>query len=323
MQSFTPEQIRQIALGTIHEEASAIQNLEQYINDDFLTCVDLILKSPGRVIVTGIGKSANIASKLVSTFNSTGTPASFMHAADAIHGDLGMIKNEDIIICLSKSGDTPEIKVLVPLLKLMGNKLIGMVGNLNSYLARNADYILNTTVQREACPNNLAPTASTTAQLVMGDALAVALLECRGFTREDFAKYHPGGALGKRLYLRVSDLYINNEKPEVQTDDDMKSVLLEISSKRLGATAVLKGKKLAGIITDGDIRRMLHRETPVDKLRAEDIMTRNPLTISADILVADALDIMRKNNVTQILVLENEEYAGVVHLHDILKEGII
>lgn len=323
MQSFTPEQIRQIALGTIHEEASAIQNLEQYINDDFLTCVDLILKSPGRVIVTGIGKSANIASKLVSTFNSTGTPASFMHAADAIHGDLGMIKNEDIIICLSKSGDTPEIKVLVPLLKLMGNKLIGMVGNLNSYLARNADYILNTTVQREACPNNLAPTASTTAQLVMGDALAVALLECRGFTREDFAKYHPGGALGKRLYLRVSDLYINNEKPEVQTEDDMKSVLLEISSKRLGATAVLNGKKLAGIITDGDIRRMLHRETPVDKLRAEDIMTRNPLTISADILVADALDIMRKNNVTQILVLENEEYAGVVHLHDILKEGII
>lgn len=323
MQSFTPEQIRQIALGTIHEEASAIQNLEHYINDDFLTCVDLILKSPGRVIVTGIGKSANIASKLVSTFNSTGTPASFMHAADAIHGDLGMIKNEDIIICLSKSGDTPEIKVLVPLLKLMGNKLIGMVGNLNSYLARNADYILNTTVQREACPNNLAPTASTTAQLVMGDALAVALLECRGFTREDFAKYHPGGALGKRLYLRVSDLYINNEKPEVQVDDDMKSVLLEISSKRLGATAVLNGKKLAGIITDGDIRRMLHRETQVDKLRAEDIMTRNPLTISADILVADALDIMRKNNVTQILVLVNEEYAGVVHLHDILKEGII
>lgn len=323
MQSFTPEQIRQIALGTIHEEASAIQNLEQYINDDFLTCVDLILKSPGRVIVTGIGKSANIASKLVSTFNSTGTPASFMHAADAIHGDLGMIKNEDIIICLSKSGDTPEIKVLVPLLKLMGNKLIGMVGNLNSYLARNADYILNTTVQREACPNNLAPTASTTAQLVMGDALAVALLECRGFTRKDFAKYHPGGALGKRLYLRVSDLYINNEKPEVQADDDMKSVLLEISSKRLGATAVLNGKKLAGIITDGDIRRMLHRETPVDKLKAEDIMTRNPLTISADILVADALDIMRKNNVTQILVLVNEEYAGVVHLHDILKEGII
>lgn len=323
MQSFTPEQIRQIAIGAIHEEASAIQNLEQYINNDFLTCVDLILKSPGRVIVTGIGKSANIASKLVSTLNSTGTPASFMHAADAIHGDLGMIKNEDIIICLSKSGDTPEIKVLVPLLKLMGNKLIGMVGNLNSYLARNADYILNTTVQREACPNNLAPTASTTAQLVMGDALAVALLECRGFTREDFARYHPGGALGKRLYLRVSDLYINNEKPEVQVSDDMKSVLLEISSKRLGATAVLNGKKLAGIITDGDIRRMLHRETPVDKLRAEDIMTRNPLTINADILVADALDIMRKNNVTQILVLENEEYAGVVHLHDILKEGII
>jgi arabinose-5-phosphate isomerase len=319
----TPEQIRQIALRTIREEATAISQLVDFVDDNFPACVNLILNSSGRVIVTGIGKSANIASKLVSTLNSTGTPASFMHAADAIHGDLGMIRNEDVIICLSKSGDTPEIKVLLPLLKLMGNKLIALVGNTDSYLARNADYILNTTVYREACPNNLAPTASTTAQLVMGDALAVALLECRGFTREDFAKYHPGGALGKRLYLRVADLYTNNEKPAVQVDDDMQTVLLEISSKRLGATAVLNGQKLVGIITDGDIRRMLHRKAPLESLKATDIMTRDPLAINAEILIADALDIMRKNNITQILVLENNEYAGVVHLHDILKEGII
>lgn len=319
----TPEQIRQIALRTISEEATAIAQLVDFVDDSFPACVELILNSPGRVIVTGIGKSANIAAKLVSTLNSTGTPSSFMHAADAIHGDLGMIRNEDVIICLSKSGDTPEIKVLLPLLKLMGNKLIAIVGNSESYLARNSDYIINASVRREACPNNLAPTASTTAQLVMGDALAVALLECRGFTREDFAKYHPGGALGKRLYLKVSDLYVNNEKPEVQLDDDMQSVLLEISSKRLGATAVLDNKKLVGIITDGDIRRMLHRQIPLDKVKARDIMTLAPLAIEAKTLIADALDIMRKNNITQILVLENGEYAGVVHLHDILKEGII
>lgn len=319
----TPEQIRQIALRTIKEEATAIGQLVDFVDDSFPACVELILNSPGRVIVTGIGKSANIAAKLVSTLNSTGTPAGFMHAADAIHGDLGMIRNEDVIICLSKSGDTPEIKVLLPLLKLMGNKLIAIVGNAESYLARNSDYIINASVQREACPNNLAPTASTTAQLVMGDALAVALLECRGFTREDFAKYHPGGALGKRLYLRVSDLYTNNEKPEVQLDEDLQTVLLEISSKRLGATAVLDQKKLVGIITDGDIRRMLHRQIPLEKLKARDIMTPAPLAIEAQTLIVDALDIMRKNNITQILVLENEKYAGVVHLHDILKEGII
>ncbi|HPE58457.1 MAG: KpsF/GutQ family sugar-phosphate isomerase [Lentimicrobiaceae bacterium] len=319
----TAEDIYQIAVRTISEEASAIGNLSHYLTDDFVACTELILHSKGRVIVTGIGKSANIAAKIVSTLNSTGTPSIFMHAADAIHGDLGMIRSEDVIICLSKSGDTPEIKVLVPLLKLMGNKLIGLVGNTNSYLAHNADYVINSTVEREACPNNLAPTASTTAQLVMGDALAVALLECRGFTREDFARYHPGGALGKRLYLRVSDLFTNNEKPEVQLNDDMKSVILEISSKRLGATAVLDGSRLKGIITDGDIRRMLHRESPVHQLKAADIMTKDPLTIQSDILVADALDVMRKNNITQILVLDGEEYVGVIHLHDILKEGII
>lgn len=319
----TSEEIHQIALRTISEEALAIGNLSRYLTGDFVNSVEVILNSTGRVIVTGIGKSANIAAKIVSTLNSTGTPAIFMHAADAIHGDLGMIRPEDVIICLSKSGDTPEIKVLVPLLKLMGNKLIGLVGNVDSYLAHNADLVLNTTVEREACPNNLAPTASTTAQLVMGDALAVALLECRGFTREDFARYHPGGAIGKRLYLRVSDLFQTNEKPEVQITDDMRSVILEISSKRLGATAVLDGQALAGIITDGDIRRMLHREGPVDKLKAADIMTHDPMTIQSDILVADALDVMRKNNITQILVLDGEVYVGVIHLHDILKEGII
>ncbi len=319
----TKEDIRAIALRTIKEEASAIDNLSEYLTDDFEKTVNLILQSQGRVIVTGIGKSANIASKLVSTLNSTGTPAIFMHAADAIHGDLGTIRDGDIVICLSKSGDTPEIKVLAPLIKTLGNKLIALVGNTDSFLARNADFVLNTTVKREACPNNLAPTASTTAQLVMGDALAVALLECRGFTREDFARYHPGGALGKRLYLRVSDIYKGNEKPEVQMDDDMKSVILEISSKRLGATAVLDGDILTGIITDGDIRRMLHRDTPFQNLKARDIMTHAPLTIQSDILVADALDIMRKNNITQILVMDDKKYAGVVHLHDILKEGII
>ncbi|MHC1778176.1 MAG: SIS domain-containing protein [Lentimicrobium sp.] len=317
------EEINPLAQRIIREEAAAIGQLGKYLTSDFEKSVELILNSKGRVIVTGIGKSANIAAKIVSTFNSTGTPAIFMHAADAIHGDLGMIRPEDVIICLSKSGDTPEIKVLVPLLKIMGNKLIALVGNVDSFLARNADLVINSTVDREACPNNLAPTASTTAQLVMGDALAVVLLECRGFTREDFARYHPGGALGKRLYLRVSDLYRNNEKPEVQVDDDMRSVILEISSKRLGATAVLNGEKLAGIITDGDIRRMLHREGPVHLLKAADIMTRDPLTINADILVADALDVMRKNNITQILVLDNDRYVGVIHLHDILKEGII
>jgi arabinose-5-phosphate isomerase len=319
----TTEEINQIARRTIREEAAAIGQLEKYLNGDFVKSIELILNTKGRVIVTGIGKSANIAAKIVSTFNSTGTPSIFMHAADAIHGDLGMIRPEDVIICLSKSGDTPEIKVLVPLLKIMGNKLIGLVGNIESYLARNADLVINSTVDREACPNNLAPTASTTAQLVMGDTLAVALLECRGFTQEDFAKYHPGGALGKRLYLRVADLFGNNEKPEVQLNDDMRSVILEISSKRLGATAVLDGEKLVGIITDGDIRRMLHREGPVNLLKAADIMTRDPQTINADILVADALDVMRKNNITQILVMDNDRYVGVIHLHDILKEGII
>lgn len=319
----TSDEIRQIALQTITDEASAIEGLKNSINDDFIKCVEHILQSNGRVVVTGIGKSANIAAKIVSTLNSTGTQAVFMHAADAVHGDLGMIRQDDIIICLSKSGNTPEIKVLVPLLKLMGNKLVALVGNIDSYLAMQADLILDSTVGREACPNNLAPTSSTTAQLVMGDALAVALLECRGFTSGDFARYHPGGALGKRLYLRVADLYINNEKPVVTPGTGIREIILEISSKRLGCTAVVENENLEGIITDGDLRRMLQGSTDVSGLKATDILSRHPLTITPDSLVSDALDLMRSRNVTQLLVIDNGKYLGVIHLHDILKEGII
>jgi len=319
----TPEQIKQIAKQTIAEESSAIEGLINSINNDFVKCVELILQSNGRVVVTGIGKSANIAAKIVSTLNSTGTQAVFMHAADAVHGDLGMIRQEDIIICLSKSGNTPEIKVLVPLLKLMGNKLVAMVGNIESYLALQADVILNTTVPREACPNNLAPTSSTTAQLVMGDALAVALLECRGFTAGDFARYHPGGALGKRLYLRVADLYIINEKPVVEPGTGIREIILEISSKRLGCTAVAENESLIGIITDGDLRRMLQGNTDVTSLKASDILSPHPLTVTSDALVSDALDMMRSRNITQLLVVNSGKYLGVIHLHDILKEGII
>jgi arabinose-5-phosphate isomerase len=319
----THDEIKQIALKTIADEASAIDGLKNSVNSDFVKCVELILQSDGKVVVTGIGKSANIAAKLVSTLNSTGTQAVFMHAADAVHGDLGMIRPEDIVICLSKSGNTPEIKVLVPLLKLLGNKLVALVGNTESYLALQADLILDSTVEREACPNNLAPTSSTTAQLVMGDALAVALLECRGFTAGDFARYHPGGALGKRLYLRVADLYINNQKPVVAPEADIREIILEISSKRLGCTAVIENDRLAGIITDGDLRRMLQGRTDVALLKAADILSPKPLTVTSDALVSDALDLMRSKNITQLLVVDDEKYLGVIHLHDILKEGII
>jgi len=319
----TPGEIKQIALQTISEETSAIEGLKNSINNDFVKCVELIMQSNGRVVVTGIGKSANIAAKIVSTLNSTGTQAVFMHAADAVHGDLGMIRQEDIVICLSKSGNTPEIKVLVPLLKLMGNKLVALVGNISSYLALQADVILDSSVSREACPNNLAPTSSTTAQLVMGDALAVALLECRGFTAGDFARYHPGGALGKRLYLRVADLYINNEKPVITPDTGIREIILEISSRRLGCTAVVEDGKLYGIITDGDLRRMLQGNTDVSGLKARDILSPDPLKVTSDALVSDALDLMRSRNITQLLVVDNGTYLGVIHLHDILKEGII
>lgn len=317
------EEIQSIAISTIDNELSAVSGLKTSINIDFVHCVERIIQSDGRVILTGIGKSANIARKIVSTLNSTGTPAIFMHAADAVHGDLGIIREDDIIVCMSKSGETPEIKVLVPLLKSRKNFLIAMVGNSSSYLAKHADLVLDTTVEKEACPNNLVPTASTTAQLVMGDALAMALLSCRGFTPEDFARFHPGGSLGKRMYLKVSDLYKNNEKPMVGPADDVKDVIMEISSKRLGAAAVVEGNKLLGIITDGDLRRMLEQKVDIDKLTALDIMTANPSAIEEDELVVNALEMMRENKITQLPVLKNGDYVGVVHMHDIIKEGII
>lgn len=319
----TSDALKQVAIRTIKDEATAIKNLSGSVNDDFLECVRRIIKSKGRVVVTGIGKSAIVGQKIVATFNSTGTPAIFMHAADAIHGDLGIVQKDDIIICLSKSGETPEIKVLVPLLKQQGSLLISFVGNTKSYLALQSDYVIDTTVSREACPNNLAPTSSTTAQMVMGDALAVCLLEARGFTAGDFAKFHPGGALGKQMYLKVSDIYVHNQKPLVKVTDDIKQVILEISSKRLGATAVIEKGKVAGIITDGDLRRMLEKGGEFGKLRAKDIMSLKPKTIEPSTLVIDALGIMRQNNITQLLVVEKTTYKGVIHLHDILNEGII
>ena len=317
------DSIKQIAISTIKKESEAISGLINSINDDFVKCVELIYRSKGKVIVTGIGKSAIIGSKMVATFNSTGTPSVFMHAADAIHGDLGTIQKGDTVICLSKSGETPEIKVLVPLLKIYGSSLIAIVGNRNSYLAAHADFILDASVAEEACPNNLAPTSSTTAQLVIGDALAVCLLEYRGFTKGDFAKFHPGGAIGKELYLKVSDLYKNNQVPKVNINDPVKNVILEISSSRLGATAVLENNKLAGVVTDGDLRRMLEKNMDFIHLTAKDIMTKNPKTIEPEMMVVDALGLMRKNNITQLLVLKNGKYVGIIHLHDILKEGII
>jgi len=319
----TSEEIKQIALHTIRTELDAIKGLESGINDDFSGVVELILESKGRVVITGIGKSALIANKIVSTFNSTGTPAIFMHAADAIHGDLGIIQEDDIVLCLSKSGETPEIKILIPLLRQHGNKMVALVGNRDSYLARSADFIVDVTVPKEACPHNLAPTSSSTAQMVMGDALAIALLECRGFTPGDFARLHPGGALGKKLYLRVSDLYINNEVPKVEINADIRKVIMEISAKRLGATAVMSDGKFTGIITDGDLRRMLQKNERISGITAKDIMTANPKTITAGSLVVEALSIMRKYNITQLPVFDNDKYVGVIHLHDILKEGIL
>lgn len=311
------------AILTLTEESEAVMALTKRIGESFVESVTSIAESPGRVVVTGIGKSADIGRKIVSTFNSTGTPALFMHAADAIHGDLGTITSEDIILCLSKSGDSPEIKVLVPLIKGFGNKLIGMVGNTSSFLALHADLVLDTTVEREACPNNLAPTSSTAAQLAMGDALAVALLKYRGFSVGDFAKYHPGGALGKKLYLRVADLAAANPKPVVTSSSTAQEVIIEISSRRLGATAVIDDGVLKGIVTDGDLRRMLQKHPSFLGLVAADLLSANPKTISSSELVVDALDIMRKNNITQLLVVDDGEYKGVIHLHDILKEGII
>jgi len=311
------------AKETILIESNAIANLVNFIDADFEASVKYILNSKGRVIVTGIGKSANIATKIVATFNSTGTPAIFMHAADAIHGDLGAIQNDDVVICISKSGNTPEIKVLVPLIQNYGNKIIAITGNVDSFLGTNADFALNTFVEKEACPNNLAPTTSTTAQLVMGDALAVCLLKLKGFSSNDFAKYHPGGALGKRLYLRVSDLIKNNEIPKVNKDSSITKVIVEITEKRLGVTAVVENDKIVGIITDGDIRRMLSKSTEINSLSANDIMSKNPKTISINAMAIDALETLEANDITQILVTnDTSDYLGVVHLHDLIKEGI-
>ena len=282
-----------------------------------------MLNNQGNIIFSGIGKSAIIAQKIVATMNSTGTTSVFMHAADAIHGDLGIIRDKDLIVLLSKSGETPEIKVLVPLIKLRGNTIIAIVGNRNSYLAQQADYILDVTVDNEAFPDNLAPTCSTTAQLVMGDALALCLMKCRGFSSDDFAKFHPGGALGKQLYLRVKDLYTKNDKPEVGPDDSLRQVIIEMTKKRLGATVVSSNGKLVGIITDGDLRRMLLKHADIESVKASEIMTPDPKTIDEDDLVADALHKMRHNSITQLPVLRQGNYVGVIHLHDILKEGVL
>lgn len=310
------------AKKTILVESNAIANLVNFLNEDFENAVNFIHDSNGRVIVTGIGKSANIAAKIVATLNSTGTPAIFMHAADAIHGDLGIIQKNDVVICISKSGNTPEIKVLVPLIKNYGNKIIAITGNMQSFLAANANFVLNSYIEKEACTNNLAPTTSTTAQLVLGDALAICLLELNNFSSKDFAKYHPGGALGKKLYLRVSDLIGNNETPQVSPATPIKDVIIEISRKRLGTTAVIENDKIVGIITDGDLRRMLEDNTDIGKLSANDIMSTNPKTIHVDAMAILALETMENNNITQILVEDNLKYVGVVHLHDLLKEGI-
>jgi arabinose-5-phosphate isomerase len=315
--------ILETAKETILLESSAIANLANLLDENFENAVNFILNANGRVIVTGIGKSANIATKIVATFNSTGTPAIFMHAADAIHGDLGNVQESDVVICLSKSGNTPEIKVLVPLIKNYGNKIIAITGNIDSFLGKNSDFPLNTYVEKEACPNNLAPTSSTTAQLVMGDALAVCLQDLRGFSSKDFAKYHPGGALGKRLYLRVSDLIKNNQTPKVDINSALAEVIVEISEKRLGVTAVLEKEKIIGIITDGDIRRMLRKSTDIKLFKAKDIMGKDPKTIYQDAMAIEALEKLEQGNITQILVVDaQEKYIGVVHLHDLIKEGI-
>jgi arabinose-5-phosphate isomerase len=316
--------IKQIALTTIELEAGAIAKLASYINDDFEKAVKAIAGCKGRIVISGIGKSAIIAQKIVATLNSTGTPSIFMHAGDAIHGDLGMVLQHDVVIVLSKSGESPEIKVLVPLIKNFGNTLIAIVGNIDSYLAKQSDIILNTTVTQEACPNNLAPTSSTTAQLVMGDALAICLMELNGFRSDDFARFHPGGTLGKKLYLRVLDLYIHNEKPKVLPAQTLKEAIVEMTRKRLGITAVVdKEDNLLGIITDGDLRRMLENNIAIDKIKVNDIMTVSPQTIEPGMLAVEALDMLRKKEISQLVVTENGKYLGIIHLHDLVREGLI
>jgi arabinose-5-phosphate isomerase len=315
-------EIIQIASQIIENEANAIINLKSKLDDDFAEVVALVLENKGNLVFSGIGKSAIIAQKIVATMNSTGTTAVFMHAADAIHGDLGIVREGDVVVILSKSGETPEIKMLVPLIKLRGNKIVAMVGNRQSYLASQADFILDVTVEEEAIPGSLAPTSSTTAQLVLGDALALILMRCRGFSTDDFAKFHPGGALGKQLFLRVKDLYVRNERPEVGPDDSLTRVIIEMTHKRLGATVVMENGQLLGIITDGDLRRMLMKYPNIEQVKAAQIMTSDPKTIDEDALVVDALHKMRENSITQLPVVHHGKYLGIIHLHDILKEGI-
>ncbi len=316
--------IQQTALHTIELEAASVAGLAAFIDDSFVKAVESIHSAKGRLIISGIGKSAIVAQKIVSTLNSTGTPSLFMHAADAIHGDLGMVQKDDIVMIISKSGESPEIKVLVPLIKNFGNTLISMVGNIESFLALQGDMVLNTTVSKEACPNNLAPTSSTTAQMVMGDVLAVCLMQLNGFSGQDFAKYHPGGNLGKRLYLRVSDLYVANERPAVLATASLREVIVEITEKRLGVTAVVDAdNQLKGIITDGDLRRMLEKNNNIQHITAQDILTSKPTTVPPSILAVEALDTMRNHDISQLLVEENGNYLGVLHIHDLVREGIV
>ena len=315
--------IIKVAKETISNEARAIEELINLLDQDFTAAVEHIYNAKGRVIITGIGKSAIIATKIVATLNSTGTPAIFMHAADAIHGDLGTIQEDDVVICISKSGNTPEIKVLVPLIKNFKNTLIAITGNKDSFLGKQSDYVFNAYVEKEACPNNLAPTTSTTAQLVMGDALAVSLLHLRGFSSKDFAKYHPGGALGKKLYLRVSDITKENQKPQVSPDTNITDVIVEISEKMLGVTAVVEENKIVGIITDGDLRRMITTNKEFTHLTAKDIMGKNPKVISNKAMAVDAMELLEENGISQLLAEEKGKYVGVVHLHNLMKEGII
>lgn len=317
------DKLRQLAMDTLTLEAQSVLRLTEFIDDDFLSCVQAMLVCKGRIVVTGVGKSAIIAQKIVATLNSTGTPSIFMHAADAIHGDLGIIQRQDLIICISKSGDTPEVKVLVPLLRSWGNTLVAMTGNLQSYLARHSDFVLNTWVEKEACPNNLAPTSSSTAQLAMGDALAVCLLDARGFSSKDFAKFHPGGALGKRLYLKVKDIYTQHPSPQVTSGTDIRKVIVEITSNRLGATAVVDGGLISGIITDGDLRRMMLDRKSIEGLKAKDVMGSAPKSVEKDTMAVDALALMRSHNISQLLITDKGRYVGMVHLHDLVKEGII
>lgn len=316
--------IKEIALKTIELEARSIAGLSAFINEEFEKTVQSLKDCEGRIVISGIGKSAVIAQKIVATFNSTGTPSIFMHAADAIHGDLGMVQQNDVVIIISKSGESPEIKLLVPLIRNFGNTIIAMTGTMSSYLAQHANLVLNTTVEQEACPNNLAPTSSTTAQLVMGDALAVCLMELKGFRSDDFARFHPGGTLGKKLYLRVSDLYTNNEKPNVKAKQGLKEVIVEMTTKRLGITAVTdENNNLLGLITDGDLRRLLESGKSLDQVNAEDIMTQNPKTIEPDTLAVGALEVLRKYGISQLAVTENGVYKGIIHLHDLIREGLI